>query len=163
MTETKYIRPSWDEYFIEVMDAVSKRGTCDRGRTAAVIVRNNTILATGYVGAPKGSPHCDDVGHMLKKTTHGDGRETTHCVRTGHGESNAIAQAAKQGASTDGATIYTRFYPCHSCAILIVNCGIVRVVVQKEYHASEQSKEVFRNAGVEVLVMTDEMQTYKDM
>ena len=60
-------RPNWDEYFIEIMDATSKRSTCDRGRSGCVIVRNNVILSTGYVGSPKGSPHCDDVGHLMKE------------------------------------------------------------------------------------------------
>ena len=76
MEENKYIRPSWDEYFMEIADTVSKRATCDRGRSGCVIVRDRQILVTGYVGSPKGLPHCDEVGHQLKQTVHEDGTVT---------------------------------------------------------------------------------------
>ena len=95
MAEEKYIRPSWDEYFIEVSKAVAKRATCDRGRSSCVIAKNKQILCTGYVGSPAGLPHCDEVGHQFKQTTHEDGTVTNHCVRTIHAEQNAICQAAK--------------------------------------------------------------------
>jgi len=58
-------RPTWDEYYIEVVDAIAKRATCDRGRSGAVIVKDKRILATGYVGSPRGMKHCDVVGHEL--------------------------------------------------------------------------------------------------
>lgn len=76
-----YVRPSWDEYFMGIVDAVAKRATCDRGRTAVVIVRDKRILATGYVGSPMGLGHCDNVGHKLKKMIHEDGSVSQHCVR----------------------------------------------------------------------------------
>src|SRR3989338_8819925 len=88
-------RPSWDMYFLNIMQEVGRRGTCDRGRTGCVVVRNNHILVTGYVGSPSGIKHCDEVGHELKKTVHEDGAVTTHCVLTAHAEQNAICQAAK--------------------------------------------------------------------
>ena len=90
-----YKRPSWDEYFMDVVYAIAKRGTCDRGRSGAVIAKNKMILATGYVGSPVGFPHCDEVGHQMKKVVHEDGTVTQHCVRTVHAEQNAICQAAK--------------------------------------------------------------------
>jgi dCMP deaminase len=60
-------RPSWDEYFMEVMEAISKRATCDRGKSGCVIVKNKQILVTGYVGSPMGLDHCDEIGHQFKK------------------------------------------------------------------------------------------------
>lgn len=87
-----YIRPSWDEYFIEIMHASAKRATCDRGRSACVFVKDNQVLVTGYVGAPKGFPHCDEVGHQIKKVINEDGQISEHCVRTVHAEQNAICQ-----------------------------------------------------------------------
>ena len=66
MEQTPYVRPSWDEYFLEVMHSLAKRATCDRGRTACVIVKDNQIIVSGYVGSPPGLPHCDEVGHLLK-------------------------------------------------------------------------------------------------
>jgi len=105
MTEP-YIRPLWDEYFMNIMQAVSTRATCDRGRSGCVIVRDKHILTTGYVGSPPGLPHCDEVGHQMKTTIHEDGHQTQHCVRTIHAEMNAIVQAARIGVSLDGATLY---------------------------------------------------------
>ncbi len=103
MSEEKYVRPTWDEYFMEVSRAIAKRATCDRGRSGCVIARDNQILVTGYVGSPAGLPHCDDVGHLFRKSVHADGSVTNHCVRTVHAEQNAICQAAKRGISIDGA------------------------------------------------------------
>jgi dCMP deaminase len=158
----EYKRPSWDEYFMEVCEAISKRATCDRGRSGCVIAKDKQLLVTGYVGAPAGLPHCDEVGHQIKKMIHEDGRETTHCVRTVHAEQNAICQAAKRGISIDGATIYCRMTPCRTCAMLIINCGIKRVVCQRHYHDNEDSLTMFEKAGVIIEHLHDELQKYND-
>lgn len=162
-TEEKYKRPSWDEYFIEVMDAISKRATCGRGRSGCVIAKNNQLLVTGYVGSPNGLPHCDDLGHQMKKVIHVDegDKVTEHCVRTVHAEQNAICQAAKRGISIDGATLYCRMTPCRVCAMLIINCGITRVVCQRRYHAGIESEEMFRKVGIELDYIIDELQEYE--
>jgi len=81
---------------MEVADAISKRATCDRGRAGTVIAKDKQLLVSGYVGSPIGFPHCDDVGHQIKKLTHEDGTTTQHCVRTVHSEQNAICQAARR-------------------------------------------------------------------
>ncbi len=156
----KYIRPTWDDYFMEVMNAVSKRATCDRGRSGCIIAKNGQILSSGYVGSPKTLPHCDDVGHQMKKMIHEDGSISEHCVRTVHAEQNAICQAAKLGVSIDGATLYCRMTPCRTCAMLIINCGIKRVVVERRYHRGAESEEMFKLAGVEFLVRIDEILKY---
>jgi len=156
----KYIRPTWDEYFMEVMNTVSKRATCGRGRSGCVIAKDTQLLTTGYVGSPKGLPHCDDVGHQFKKVVHEDEKVTEHCVRTVHAEQNAICQAAKKGISIDGATLYCRMTPCRACAMLIINCGIKRVVCERKYHAGSESEEMFREAGIEFQVIFDEVQKY---
>lgn len=158
----KYIRPSWDEYFMEVVYAISKRATCDRGRSGCVIARNHQILVTGYVGSPLGFPHCDEVGHQMKKTIHEDGNITQHCVRTVHAEQNAICQAARQGISIDGATLYCKMTPCRVCAMLIINCGIRRVYCEKRYHAGFESEEMFREAGIELVYKIDEVEQYQN-
>lgn len=162
MTDTKYVRPSWDEYFMEVADAISKRATCDRGRSGCVIAKDKQILATGYVGSPAGLDHCDDVGHQIKKTVHEDGTETQHCVRTVHAEQNAICQAAKRGVSIDGATVYCRMTPCRTCAMLLINCGIKRVVCERKYHAGAESEEMFKKVGIEIEYKFEEVQQYKN-
>lgn len=158
-----YTRPSWDEYFMEICRTVAKRATCDRGRSGCVITKNNRILVTGYVGSPAGLPHCDEVGHQLKKMVHEDGAVTQHCVRTVHAEQNAICQAAKNGISIDGATLYCKMTPCRTCAMLIINCGIKRVVCEKRYHDSADSLAMFQQAEVEIVHLNDEVQQYDKM
>src|SRR3990167_10698201 len=146
----KYIRPSWDDYFMEVADAISKRATCDRGRSGCVIVKNNQILSAGYVGSPVGFPHCDEVGHQMKTVRHEDGTETQHCVRTVHAEQNAICQAAKGGISIQGATVYCRMTPCRVCSMLLINCGIRRIACERKYHDGVESEKMLKTAGFKI-------------
>lgn len=160
MTEEQYTRPSWDEYFMEVANTVAKRATCDRGRSGCVIARDKQILVTGYVGSPRGLEHCDEIGHLLKQVTHEDGRVSQHCMRTVHAEQNAICQAARLGIPLEGATLYCRMTPCRTCAMLIINCGIVRVVCQRKYHDGRDSEEMFTKAGVSLEFVIDEVQQY---
>ncbi len=157
-----YKRPSWDEYFMEVLRAIAKRSTCDRGRTGCVIVKDNQILATGYAGSPAGLPHCDEVGHQFKQTIHEDGHISNHCVRTVHAEQNAICQAAKRGIALNGATLYCKMTPCRTCGMLIINCGIKRVVCEKRYHAGAESEEMFKKVGIKLEFFDESVETYKD-
>lgn len=159
----RYQRPTWDEYFMQIAGVVGTRATCDRGRSGCVAVRDKRILATGYVGAPAGLPSCDDLAHELHTVTHADGSKTQHCVRTTHAEQNVIAQAARIGAALEGATLYAHMTPCYTCAKLIVNAGIIRVVAKKDYHAAVRSKEVLRDAGVEFELLSKEVETYANM
>jgi len=159
MTDS-YERPSWDDYFLEVAHAIAKRATCDRGRSGCVIAKNKQLLVTGYVGAPAGLPHCDEAGHQMKKVIHEDGHESSHCVRTVHAEQNAICQAAKLGVPIDGATLYCRMTPCRVCAMLIINCGIQRVVCERKYHAGAESEEMFRQAKIALEYQHDEVLQY---
>lgn len=162
MENEKYERPSWDEYFMDICRMVAKRATCDRGRSGCVITRDHQILVTGYVGAPAGLPHCDDIGHQLKKIQHEDGSVTQHCVRTVHAEQNAICQAAKRGISIDGATLYCKMTPCRTCSMLIINCGIVRVVAEKRYHDSSDTIEMFKKAGIILEHLSDSIEKYAE-
>ena len=160
--EKRYVRPSWDEYFMEIANTVAKRATCDRGRSGCVIARGKQLLVTGYVGSPNGMAHCDDVGHQMKQMVHEDGTTTNHCVRTVHAEQNAICQAAKLGIALEGSTLYCRMTPCRTCAMLIINCGITRVVCEKKYHAGKESEEMFKLANVSLEFMNDEVLQYKN-
>jgi len=152
-------RPSWDEYFMSIVNAVGQRATCDRGRSGCVIVKEKRILTTGYVGAPSGLPHCDEVGHLMKSVTHEDGSISQHCLRTAHAEANAISQAARFGISLDGATLYCKMTPCDACAKLLINAGIKKVVCEKRYHRGAQ--ELLEKAGIEVNVMNKEVEKYE--
>lgn len=160
--KSKYSRPSWDNYFTEVANAIAKRGTCDRGRAGTVIAKDKQLLATGYVGSPAGFPHCDDIGHQIKKLVHEDGAVTQHCVRTVHSEQNAIVQAAKRGVAIEGATVYTKMTPCRVCAMLLINAGIKRVYCERKYHAGAESEKMFKKAKIEVVYKYNTVQKYKN-
>lgn len=139
-------RPSWDEYFLEIAKVVANRSTCDRANVGAVIAKNKVILSTGYNGAPRGLPHCDDVGHEIV-----DG----HCVRTAHAETNAIAQAAKNGTPIEGASIYLTVSPCYDCFKMMVNAGIKEVIYgnfyMSRYEASRAVLTLSKKAGVKLV------------
>jgi dCMP deaminase len=110
-----YVRVNWNEYFMNIAREVATRSTCDRKHIGAVIVREKTILSTGYNGSIKGMPHCDEAGHMM---------EDGHCVATIHAEANAVIQAAKNGVRIDGGEIYITASPCWNCFKMLANAGI---------------------------------------
>lgn len=153
-------RPSWDQYFFDILKVVSKRATCDRGKGACVIVEDNRILATGYVGSPPGFPHCDDIGHQFKKVIHEDNLISEHCVRTIHAEMNAICQAAKRGVSIDGATVYVTMTPCRVCAMLLISCGIKKIKCVTKYHRGQESEDMFRMANINISFEEEKIQEY---
>jgi dCMP deaminase len=140
-------RASWDEYFMDIAVVVARRSTCSRKHVGAVIVRDRTILSTGYNGSVRGLPHCDEVGHMMV-----DG----HCVRTIHAEVNAIIQAAKNGSRIDRASIYVTASPCWSCFKAICNVGIKRIVFE-EFYRDERIFEVSQTLGIELVELHREL------
>jgi dCMP deaminase len=138
-------RASWDRYFMDIAKVVSSRSTCERKFVGSVLVRDRTILSTGYNGSIRGMPHCTEVGHMM---------EDGHCVATVHAESNAILQAAKNGVTIDGATCYVTASPCWSCFKQIVNAGIGRVVYG-EFYRDPRIFEVAAKLGVTLHHLAD--------
>ena len=161
MSETR-ARPTWDEYYLGLITEIGKRATCDRGISGCVVVRDNRMITAGYVGAPSGMPHCDEAGHLLRKVIDEDGTVRQHCVRTIHAEQNAICQAARHGISLQGGTLYCKMEPCRVCAMLIISAGIKRVVAQRRYHAGQDTRELFRQAGVELVVAEDTVEQYEN-
>jgi len=157
-----HIRPSWDQYFLQLAEMVGTRGTCDRGRAGCVITRDKRILATGYVGSPVGIAHCDEIGHEMHTVKQEDGVESRHCIRTAHAEQNAINNAARFGVAIEGGTVYCKMIPCYKCAQSIINAGIIRVVALKDYHGAIRTKEIFKQVNIEYEIL-GEMEVYKDM
>lgn len=155
-----YQRPSWDEYFLLIVDAVGSRATCDRGKSGCVITKDKRILSTGYVGAPPNVKDCYSSGHLLKTIVDESGITSTHCIRTVHAEQNAIAQAAKYGIYIKGATLYCTMEPCFNCAKLIVASGILKVVANYMYHSSENTRALFKDAKIDLLVINKEILKY---
>jgi dCMP deaminase len=134
-------RATWDEYFMRIAKEVATRATCDRKHVGAVIVRDKSILATGYNGSIKGLPHCDEDGHMMV-----DG----HCVRTIHAEANAVIQAARNGVRIDQACIYVTASPCWNCFKMIANAGINRIGFG-EFYRDERIFEFSGKLGIELV------------
>lgn len=140
------MRPSWDEYFVGIARQVATRSTCLRRQVGAVIVRDRRILTTGYNGPPKGIAHCDVVGCLREQLGIPSGQRLDIC-RALHAEQNAIIQAALHGVSTEGATIYVTHQPCFTCAKMIINAGIVRVVCADGY-PDEMARQILGEAQV---------------
>ena len=152
-------RPSWDHYFMEIAKLVSTRSTCLRRKVGAVVVKEKRILATGYNGAPKGLSHCLDIGCLREQLKVPAGERHELC-RGIHAEQNAIIQAARFGIPLEGSTLYCKMTPCRTCAMMIINAGIKRVVCEKRYHAEADTIELFKQAGVELAIMNNEVEEY---
>lgn len=134
-------RVDWDTYFMRIAREVAERSTCDRKHVGAVIVRDRTILSTGYNGSIAGMPHCDDVGHMM---------EDGHCVATIHAEANAVLQAAKNGVSIAEAGVYVTASPCWNCFKMLANAGIKRIAFG-EFYRDDRIFSVADRLGIELV------------
>lgn len=137
-------RVSWDTYFMNIAREVGTRATCPRKHVGAVIVRDRTILSTGYNGSIRGTAHCTEAGCMM---------EDGHCVRTIHAEQNAIIQAARNGTRIDGAGIYVTASPCWICFRTLANAGIHRIVFG-EFYRDQRIFHVATAIGIELVDLT---------
>lgn len=148
MTEDGAKRPSWDEYFMDIVGVVARRSTCVRRKVGAALVRDRRILSTGYNGAPSGMAHCLDRGCLRLEMNVPSGERHELC-RGLHAEQNAIIQAALHGVSVRGATLYCTNQPCVICAKMIINAGIIRIVIRDGYQ-DDLAAEMLQEAGIEV-------------
>jgi dCMP deaminase len=145
-------KPSWDEYFMRLAEVVRDRADCLRRRVGAIIVKDLRIMATGYNGTPHNIPDCSDGGCKRCQKRHngelvsGQNEESCVCI---HAEQNVIIQAAYLGLSTKGSTLFSTTNPCSSCAKMLINAGIIRVVCKMEHHDLE-GIELLKKAGVTV-------------
>ncbi|HEX2963444.1 MAG: dCMP deaminase [Ignavibacteria bacterium] len=133
-------RPSWDTYFLKLAMLVSERSTCPRMHCGCVLVRDKQILSTGYNGSIPGGEHCEDAGCLVVDN---------HCIRTIHGEMNAILQCSTHGISTTGATAYVTNMPCTNCAKALIAARIKEIVIFSDYHDTLAEK-FFSDAGVSI-------------
>jgi dCMP deaminase len=134
-------RKDWHEYFMDIAKMVATRSTCNRKNIGAVIVKNKTILSTGYNGSIRGRAHCSEIGCDM---------ENGHCVATIHAEANAIIQAARNGVTIDGAEIYTTASPCWNCFKLIANSGINKIFYH-EFYRDERIIRISEEIGLELI------------
>jgi len=143
----KKLRPSWDETFMSVAVVFAQRSMCKYYKVGAVIAREKQLLSVGYNGPVSGEPHCEEVGCAKEK----DGKRLpsgSGLCRGAHAEINAICNAANNGVSIRGATLYVTYRPCHDCAKHIVNAGIRKVVYLHDYEGDLRAIELFNRVGV---------------
>lgn len=144
-------RPSWDDYFMEIAHVVSKRSTCLSRQVGCVLVLERRILATGYNGPPKGLAHCEDLGGCLRARLGIPRGQRQEVCRALHAEQNAIIQAAVHGVSLqDGVTAYTLTQPCVTCAKMLVNVNVQRIVY-RDCYPDELAQQILCEAGVEMV------------
>jgi len=153
--EREIHRPSWDEYFMLMAKLASTRSTCLAFPVGAVIVKDRQVLATGYNGSPSGSAHCTAQGYCYEGLSSCDASKTLPS-RAVHAEANAIAQAARHGIATQGATIYVTLEPCIACLKLIISAGIREVFYETDFNSG--NKLLVRDAFV-----ADNLVTLKQM
>lgn len=142
-------RPTWDEYFMRIVELVKTRSTCLRRQVGALIVKDKRILSTGYNGAPSGCKHCVEVGCLREKLNIPSGERHELC-RASHAEQNAIAQAAYSGTSIKGGTLYVTDQPCVLCAKLAINAGIEKIIFKGDY-PDKLSMDLLQEAGIRVV------------
>ncbi|MBL1211261.1 dCMP deaminase family protein [Geminocystis sp. GBBB08] len=145
MTDKEKDRPTWDEYFMLMAKLASTRSTCLAFPVGAVIVNHRQVLATGYNGSPSGSIHCTAQGFCYEGLSSCDASKILPS-RAVHAEANAIAQAARHGIATNGATIYVTLEPCISCLKLIISAGIKEVFYETNFNSGD--KLIVRDAFI---------------
>jgi dCMP deaminase len=143
------MRPSWDEYFMEIVELIKSRSTCIRRQVGALVVKDKRILATGYNGAPSGCRHCSEIGCLREELKIPSGQRHELC-RAIHAEQNAIVQAAYSGTSVKGGTLYVTHQPCVLCAKMAINAGIKKIVFRGDY-PDELAMELLQEASVRVI------------
>lgn len=132
-------RPTRNEVLMEIADVIAQRSTCTRKQVGAVVARDGRVLVLGYNGAPSGMPHCLHEPNVIDAP----------CTIAVHAEANAIAFAAKHGIRLEGATLYTTCSPCHTCAQITINSGIVEVYYLEQYRDTEPI-QLLEKAGLKV-------------
>jgi len=150
---SRFVRPGWDEYFINIAKVVATRSNCMKRKVAAIIVKDRRVISTGYNGTPRGARNCNEGGCPRCNGMAASGTALDECLCS-HGEENAITQAAYHGISLKGSTLYTTFAPCLQCTKLIINSGIVEVVYNKDYPLNDRALSLLRECGVALRLFT---------
>ena len=133
-------------YYLDIAESVSERGTCLRRRYGAVIVNNDEIVSTGYVGAPRGRCNCTDVGFCIRQKMNIPRGERYEMCRSVHAEANAIISAPRSqmidstlylcGVEASDGSYVQNASCCSMCKRMVINAGIKQVVIRntdKEY------------------------------
>lgn len=147
-------RESWDDYFLGLAARAATRSTCVRRQVGAVIAQSNRVRSTGYNGSPSGYGHCSDGACPagLSQDPTGENSRSEECIAI-HAEANALLHC--ETLHREGATIYCTDFPCLSCAKLISNSGVMRVVYAGGLYAGwEQVRDFMKSCRVLVIGRT---------
>jgi dCMP deaminase len=144
---SRFLRPTWDEYFMSIARVVAMRSNCMKRKVAAIIIKDMRVVSTGYNGTPRGAKNCNEGGCPRCNGMAASGTALDECLCC-HGEENAITQAAYHGTSLKGATLYSTFAPCLLCTKMIINSGIVEVVYNQDYPLNETAMALLKECGV---------------
>lgn len=144
------MRPTWDEIFMEQANLMARRSTCLRRHVGAVLVRDHRAIASGYNGPPSGLPHCDERGGCLREQLGVPSGHRQEICRALHAEQNVMLQLAITGLSGRDTTLYVTHFPCFTCAKLLVQLGVRKIIYAKGY-PDQFSADLLDEAGVEIV------------
>ena len=128
-------RPSWNDYFKEIVLATLKRSPCERLQVGCLLVLDNRIISQGYNGFLPGCPH---KSYLVNG----------HEMATIHAEQNAIIDCAKRGVSCNECDAYITHYPCLNCLKLLVASGIKNIKYYNDYKNDEIIPKIFKDKGI---------------
>lgn len=149
----KYIRPTWDDLFMGIVEAVALRSACFHHRIGAVFVdQKNRVISLGYSGPSKGDLNCSDVGYCLKIDGDPETGKIKRCSGA-HAEMNAIANAGDT-TRLAGSTLYSSILPCYDCMKILNNLDVKRIVYSKEYRRLIDGKKGKKEVEPEALELT---------
>ena len=131
-------RPTWDEYFTQIVKVAASRSSCKRLNVGCLLVKDNRIISQGYNGFLPGCPHKSIV-------------RNNHEQSTVHAEQNAIADCAKRGASCENSTAYITHYPCIICCKLLLASGIKKIKYINDYKNDELVSEYCKDCSVDII------------
>ncbi|KUJ16017.1 uncharacterized protein LY89DRAFT_648126 [Mollisia scopiformis] len=146
LTNEDRLRPSWDQYFMQLASLAAHRSNCMKRRVGCVLVREKRVISTGYNGTPRGLKNCGEGGCPRCNEGQGSGVGLGTCLCI-HAEENALLEAGRERIR-EGAILYCDTCPCLTCSIKIAQVGISEVVYSQGYSMDTETAAVFKEAGV---------------
>ncbi|KAI4671355.1 uncharacterized protein J4E88_009018 [Alternaria novae-zelandiae] len=142
------VRPSWDQYFMQLADLAARRSNCMKRRVGCCIVREKRVISTGYNGTPRGMTNCNEGGcpRCNNAAQGGVGLSTCLCL---HAEENALLEAGRDRIG-ENAILYCNTCPCLTCSVKITQVGISEVVYNQGYLVDDQTAKIFTESGVKL-------------
>ncbi|KAF2846771.1 hypothetical protein T440DRAFT_492500 [Plenodomus tracheiphilus IPT5] len=146
LTDEARLRPSWDQYFMQLADLAAHRSNCMKRRVGCCIVREKRVISTGYNGTPRGMTNCNEGGCPRCNNAAKGGVSLSTCLCL-HAEENALLEAGRDRIG-ENAILYCNTCPCLTCSVKITQVGISEVVYNQGYLVDTQTAEIFAESGV---------------